>query len=341
MSASQALLESQGQLTEASGLVTLDSLLMGEDPLNARSGIVGGFQHGKVNEIWGPISSGKTSLLLNTAVQTLLRGSTVTWLAADTPLHGRRLRSFVEQIFNSSGQIEFGTNNGEECLSRFKYMQIPSLSHLLALVLHPPPEFLKDGTSLLVIEGINTVIDLDYPRFAFLSSNGTEQQKWLAGRRYAVLGSLVTGLNKLAILNDLAIVVSTGCISRTRPDSGLGSSLAPGVGGTEWDSGIWNRLVLFRDFNFRCVGLQKCQGRSFISREQIGEVGRLIYFEIEDGGMIRERPIKRIPTTKLDISRPSNSPLKPRKRTYDEIADSEDEDDEYGWDDDDEYALAL
>jgi len=328
-------------VAEASGLGTLDSLLLGEDPVNTRPGSIGGFERGKVNEIWGPIGSGKTSLLLSTAVQTLLHNSRVTWLAADTPLHGHRLRTFVERALNSSERTQFGSNNRLECLKRFKYMQIPSLAHLLALVLHPCSEFLSDGTSLVVIEGINTIVDLDYPRFPFLNPSGTEQQKWLAGRRYAVLGSLVTGLNKLAILNDLAIVLSTGCISRTRPDSGLGSSLAPGVGGTEWDSGIWNRLVLFRDFSGRFIGLQKCQGRSLISREQIGEVGKLVHFEIGDGGMIRERPSKPISTTEPFITRPSKSPLKPRKRTYDEVADSEDEDEEYGWDDGDEDGLAL
>lgn len=214
------------------------------------------------------------------------------------------------------------------------------MSHLLALTLHPRPGFPAEGTSLLIIDGVNTLIDLDYPRFPFAGLAKTEQQKWQTGRRYAVLGSLVSALNKLAVLNNLAVVVTTGCASRMRSDSGLGSALVPGVGGGEWDSGVWTRLTVFRDLGGRRVGLQKSQGRSLISREEIGEVGKVIAFEVarEDGvrDVLTAGDVERV------IPKAVLSPVKPRKRTYDEVADSDGEDvDEYGWAEKDEDALAV
>ena len=207
------------------------------------------------------------------------------------------------------------------------------------MIMNASASFPPEGTTLLVIDGLNTLIDLDYPRFPFASSSKTEQQRWQTGRRYAVLGSFVSALNKLAVLNNLAVIVTTGCASRMRNDSGLRSALVPGVGGGEWDAGVWTRLVVFRDFSERCVGMQKCQGRSLISREEIGEVGRVVALAVtEQGGMCERVTLKDVVQTP---PKAISSPAKPRKRTYDEVADSDGEDaDEYGWADKDEDALA-
>lgn len=225
----------------------------------------------------------------------------------------------------------------KKCLGRFRHVTASTLSHLLALILHPRPTFPAEGTSLLVIDGLNTLIDLDYPRFPFSGSAKTDHQKWLASRRYAVLGSLVTALGKLAVLHNIAVVVSTGCASRMRSDSGFGSALVPGVGGGEWDAGVWTRLAIFRDFSGRFAGLQKCQGRSLISREEIGETGRAICFEISPIGELEEKSMER-EVQSVPVN-PVRSPVKSRKRTFDEVADSEGED-EYGWADGDEGAIA-
>jgi hypothetical protein len=241
----------------------------------------------------------------------------------------------------SSPRPQSNAVTSEECRKRFYCITPPTLSHLLALILQPRPDFLRTGTSLLIIEGVNALIDLDYPRFPIMSSNKTEQQKWQSGRRYAVLGSLISALNKLAVLNNLAVVVTTGCASRMRSDSGLGSALVPGVGGTEWDSGIWTRLVVFRDFSVPLIGLQKCQGRSLISREEVGETGSVIGFEVDTDGLLRERQRERGNIVQ-EVAKAVRSPVKPRKRTFDEVADSEGEDeDEYGWADTDDDALAA
>lgn len=195
----------------------------------------------------------------------------------------------------------------------------------------------------MVIDDLNTLIDLDYPRQQFLSSTRTEQQKWQSSRRYAILGSLVSALNKLAVLNNLAVIVTTGCSTRTRPDGGLGAALAPGIGGAEWEAGTWNRLVVLRDFGGRLIGMQKFQGKSLISREEVGETGRVFAFEILASGAIQSRhPGKDTESATAALAKAKISPVKPRKRTFDEIADSDGEDvDEYGWAEADDDALAA
>ena len=125
-------------------------------------------------------------------------------------------------------------------------------------------------------------------------------------------------------------------------DSGLGGALAPGVGGPEWDTAVWNRIVVFRDFAGRFAGVQKCAGRSLISREEIGETGKVIGFDVDAlTGGLRER----IPGAAKGANKPpakvTATPTKSRKRYFDEIADSEGEEDEYGWGEGDEHAFAA
>ncbi|KAH9842074.1 recA bacterial DNA recombination protein [Teratosphaeria destructans] len=339
VSASQAFLQAPNTAAELTGLTPLDILLHGIDS-GASAAAAVGWEHGKVSEIWGPSGAGKTALLLQTAVQALVRGRNVVWASADTPLSGSRLQAMLDATLSTRNSTSLAVSR-EDCLKRFHYASLPTLSHLLAMILHPRPGFPPSDTSLVVIEGVNTLFDLDYPRAAILGANRSEQQRWQSSRRYAVLGSLVSGLNKLAVLNDLAVIVTTGCASRMRTDSGMGSALVPGVGGVEWDSGIWTRLVVFRDFGGRLVGLQKCQGRSLIPREEIGEVGKIIGFAIGKDGALQDRQAQDVLPSSSVMAQLVRSPVKARKRTFDEVADSEDEDvDEYGWADADEDALA-
>ncbi|KAF2774524.1 hypothetical protein EJ03DRAFT_304169 [Teratosphaeria nubilosa] len=339
VSASQAFLESPKAAAELTGLTSLDTLLHGIDNGASVAAAVG-FEHGKVTEIWGPSGAGKMAILLQTAVHSLVRGKNVVWASADTPLSGSRLQAMLDADLSTRNQ-NLSTVSREGCLKRLHYASLPTLSHLLAMILHPRPSFPPPDTSLIVIEGVNKLFDLDYPRAAITGANRSEQQRWQSSRRYAVLGSLVSGLNKLAVLNDLAVVVTTGCASRMRTDSGIGSALVPGVGGVEWDSGIWTRLVVLRDFDGRVIGLQKCQGRGLIPREEIGEVGKIIGFAIGKDGVLQDRQAQDgLPSSGI-MAQLVRSPVKPRKRTFDEVADSEGEDvDEYGWADADEDALA-
>jgi hypothetical protein len=211
------------------------------------------------------------------------------------------------------------------------------------MILHMPPNLISEQTSLLVIDDLNILVDLDYPRQQFANSERSEQQKWQPSRRYAILGSVVSALNKLAVLNNVAVIVTTGCCTRMRPDSGLGAALGPGIAGTEWEAGTWNRLVVFRDFGGRFIGMQKSQGKSHISREEVGETGRLFACDNASNGAIQERqPGKGADGATAALAQARISPVKPRKRAFDEIADSDGEEvDEYGWAGADDDAVAV
>ena len=253
-----------------------------------------------------------------------------------TSLSHQRLHSST-----SSSASALASDSPEGLPRRFHHYTVSTLSHLLALILHPPPGFLPDKTSLLVVEGVNALVDLDYPRYNFASSSKTEAQKWQASRRYGVLGSIASALNKLAVLNSLAVIVTTGCATRQRADSGLGAALVPGIGSTEWDSSIWNRIVIFRDFAGRFAGIQKCQGKTLVSRDDPGDVGKIVGFDIGSAGTLRERVVISGPEGGSAAPPKRVGPVKPPKRSFDEVADSEDEDvDEYGWADTDEDAVA-
>lgn len=221
---------------------------------------------------------------------------------------------------------------------------MPTLSHLLAMILQPKPELLPPELSLLVVDGIDTLINLDYPRFQTTTTSiKPELQKWQSSRRYAMLGSVVSALNKLAVLHNAAVVITTSCSTRSRAENGLGAALVPGIGGAEWDGGIWNRLAIFRDFGGRFIGVQKSQGKNLISRDGAGETGKLVCFDINANGSLQEIQANR-PTEDAASGAAKQRPniVKPPKRSFDEIADSEDEDvDEYGWADSDEHALAV
>ena len=64
----------------------------------------------------------------------------------------------------------------------FRYLAIPTFSHLLALVLQPPALFPPTGTTLMVVDGLEALLNLDYPRMPYGNGNRSEQQKWQAGR---------------------------------------------------------------------------------------------------------------------------------------------------------------
>ncbi len=295
---------------------------------------------------------------LQVAANELLRGHKVFWIgarchdfllaiSADSTLDadGGRCAERVRSVLAHRSQSTISTPAADattsKYLSNFTSLTMPTLSQLLALLLHPKPDFPPEKTSLLIVEDFNMLVDVDYPRILFNSAGKTEQQKWQAGRRYAVLGTFITALNKLATLKDFAALVTTGCASRTRSGTGGGSALVPGIGGQEWDSGIWNRIAVFRDFSTRFVGVQKLRGRSLISREEIGEAGKLFAFDIDPTGHILQRTADERLMPSDIAKKVLRSPVKARKRRFDEIADSEDEEaDEYGWANTDEDAFA-
>ncbi|KAK4499661.1 hypothetical protein PRZ48_010179 [Zasmidium cellare] len=311
LSAVDALASLNGGAKSAisSGIDSLNHVLIGTTSANN-----GGYERGKVAELWGPSGSGKTALA------------------------GTRLKALSDNTKDQS-------DSSQRMLNNLQHISVRTLSHLLALILHPPPSFPPQGTALLVVDDVQTLIDLDYPRMPFGKGSRNEQQKWQASRRYAILGSLVTALGKLAVLHDMAIIVTTGCASRPRNDSGLGAALGPGVGGSEWEGGIWSRTVLFRDFNGRFSGVQKCNGRNLTPLDPVGDIRNVAGFEISADGWLKEQVIDLTSSSPVTEHRPpskaASSPAKAvRKRNYEEIADSDDDGDEYGWAETDEDVLA-
>ncbi|THY93545.1 P-loop containing nucleoside triphosphate hydrolase protein [Aureobasidium pullulans] len=333
VSASEALLslQSRGPRSISTGLDQLNSLL---GATNA------GLGRGKITEIWGPSGSAKSSLALQTATHALNNGSSVVWVDATTPFAINRLNHFLAANPSTHGH----DSEKDSRLDRFHAYSTHTVAHLLALTLHPPQSFPPPGTALMVIDDLHAIFEVSYPRNRAntFTSHKSEAARWAAGRRYGIMGTLVSALKKLAALNDMAIVVTTGCATRVRPHSGLGAVLVPGMGGAEWEAGISNRLVMFRDFKLgswaqqqqdpesaRYVGLQKVNGVAFSDE---GETGQVVPFVVDkDGlkGVINKDSTAGAPVVTLAAS----SPAKCRKRPYSDVADANTAEgrDEYGW----------
>lgn len=138
-----------------------------------------------------------------------------------------------------------------------------------------------------------------------------------------------------------------------RQGTGLGAVLVPGIGGGEWDGGVTNRLVVFRDFrakrygkprsndgqreeSARYIGLQKINGNAL---GEDGDIGHLLAFTIDKAGLKEaenDSAVTEAAVSGLAVSSPATT----RKRRHGEIANSDDEElgDEYGWLDDDAVA---
>ncbi|QIX01246.1 hypothetical protein AMS68_006763 [Peltaster fructicola] len=272
--------------------------------------LLGGFERGKIAELWGPSGAGKTAIALTAAVRLLRREEAVIWAACASPLSSARLKASLPQ----------------ESLQHFQSTSPPSLTHLLAFIQHSIEHKVFTTSGLLVIDDLNTLVDFDYPRQnAYASSSESDARKWQAGRRSVILASIITALNKLANIHRLAVIVTNGCATSMR-SIGSGPVLVPAVGGSEWENGVWDRLAVFQDFNGRFIALQKVHGVSDARRVNSNPV---VSFNLSLLGLVLEDGAA--PTSSASVMQIA-SPEQTRKRSFGEIADSEDED-EYGWED--------
>ncbi|KAK6432526.1 hypothetical protein LTR95_011304 [Oleoguttula sp. CCFEE 5521] len=292
----------------------------------------GGIEVGKVTELWGPIGAGKTAIAIATAANALELIGTAVWLDTSTPLSLSRAPTPPPHRPQAS----------------FVTLPVPTLPHLLALLLHPPPTFPSSHTTLLILPNLHHLLESSHPRNpTFSASTPAATQKWAASRRYAILGTLVTALNRLAVLHSIAILVTTGCATRQRPGMPLG--LVPGVGGGEWEAGVWSRAVVCRDFGVRVAGVQKARGSAVAA----GARGLKIVSDFTVDGHGKAVPVNSQPDADAEGAATTANPSParvlpvalPRKRAFDEIADSDDEEgeDEYGgWADvEDDVALVA
>jgi hypothetical protein len=211
-----------------------------------------------------------------------------------------------------------------------------TLPHLLAFLLHPPDTFPPPKTRLLILTNLNTLLETSNPRnTSFSPAIKPDVQKWAASRRYALLGSIVSALNRLAARHDIAVVVTTGCATKMRSEFGAPGAplgLVPGVGGSEWESGIWARAAVLRDFGGRVVGISKIRGTAVASGE-VG-LGTAVGFAIGEGGVAvaDERRRQERAANEEAVKKVTLSPVRGRKRALEEIADSDEDEevDEYG-----------
>jgi len=133
-------------------------------------------------------------------------------------------------------------------------------------------------------------------------------------RRFTLQAQLITQLKRIASLYNLAVVVTSGVVSRSRQFNYQNQSsqskhgnkpvhsavLVSALGGAEWESGVTTRLVCFRDFAHRhgiveekeidgdrqdlgaarFIGVVKAGGRRIVDGD--GDVGVTVAVTIND-----------------------------------------------------------
>ncbi|KAL2356398.1 P-loop containing nucleoside triphosphate hydrolase protein [Cryomyces antarcticus] len=367
VSATQALqdLKSTAPRAISTGLSQLDHLLSRQDVAltDGEGAGGGGLERGKVTELWGPPGVGKTALALQAAASALCAGDNVVWVDASSKLPGPRLQDVLSSSAASASSQESSSSSNRkaiELLVGFHHYQIPTLSHLIALLVRPPPTFPPRATSLVVVDGISTLFDNAYPRSPDTPKSDTA--RWAAGRRFAVQTTLIISIGKMAALKNLTVLLTSQVVTRVRAGSGMGALLCPAIQSTDWENGISTILVMFRDFagsatgrtkgnsegkeeeeekmrRMRFVGVLKANG---VTMANEGGVGPVVPFSVE-----RERLREmKFPSAELTVRPILTSPIRPvaRKRDYEEIADSDEEpgsDEQYGWAELDEGEVAA
>jgi len=155
-----------------------------------------------------------------------------------TKLAPTRLKEIISR---NPGVIDDGLG-----LDRMDYYYVPTLSHLIALLLHPAPTFPKAGTSLIVIDSLSALIDNAYPRGSddLASMKKNEHARWLAGRRQAVVNELATKLTRLAVMNNIAILVTNYATTKIR--AGSRAVLRPALTGLDWEKALGAGIILLR-----------------------------------------------------------------------------------------------
>ncbi|KAI9663038.1 MAG: hypothetical protein M1821_008086 [Bathelium mastoideum] len=376
ISASQALETFKAQRPHAisTGLPQLDDLLQGQHGQWQESDqMVGGLARGRVTEVHGPPGVGKTTLAMQACAAVLRNNDHVVWVDASYNLARPRLYSIIDHV-SLPHQSDPGTANSPPhsstavAHSKLHHFNTPTLAHLLALVVRAPPSFPPPSTSLLVIDSLSTLFDTAYAGQSSKSDTVNTDKKakdarlWAANRRFAVVESLVSALNKLAAMRNIAVLVTSQMMTRVLPSgAGTRAILMPALSSKEWDTGVASKVVLFRDWptdelrrssqekgvdeklrakldQVRFAGVVKANGIPLGESSSQGiTLGNVVSFTVDGTGIVpcssTETPL-----------RPLSSPIKisssaSRKRNFKEIADSDAEtDDEYGWIEEDEIA---
>ena len=144
----------------------------------------------------------------------------------------------------------------EDSLGDFHHITTPTLSHLLVLLAHSSDFFPPERAGLMIIDGISSLFAAAFPKVneVFDYKQTPEKRKtvtaqWAAGRRWAVLGDVISSLSKLAAMKNMAILLTSQAITKITAETG--AMLHPSLGSSAWDNGISTRIVLFRDWAFK------------------------------------------------------------------------------------------
>ncbi|KAF2705634.1 P-loop containing nucleoside triphosphate hydrolase protein, partial [Pleomassaria siparia CBS 279.74] len=361
VSASQALqkLHARGSRTVSTGVAQLNTIL--SPPCPPGHTVSGGLMRGKVTEIFGPSGAGKTAFGIQAAVSALREGQHVVWAdAACAPLVPQRFNDVLFAIGDPLPR-DPATDvppppdlSPDELRSHFHHYTSPTLAHLLALFVRPPSAFPPPNTSLIVIDSLSTLFDNAYPRNSDDRTlrNKSDQARWAAGRKFAVMNELISTLARVAAMYNIALVLTSQPITRIRGSSR--AVLVPAISGAEWENGISTRLVLFRDWvpgqwkrndadannlrKVRFIGVVKVDG---VTLAEEGGVGNVVPFAIESTGL------GGMDMAAVDVAVPAlRQPVRPLKRPFAEIDGDDDGDEDenpdsdelYGWIEDDEVA---
>ncbi|KAF9870350.1 hypothetical protein CkaCkLH20_12197 [Colletotrichum karsti] len=298
----------------------------------------GGILKGQVTEIWGPPGSGKTALGIQLVANALREGHGAVWFLQDCAylLCGRRLAAVIEAVEGASTSTE----DQAESLGRdnFTHYTCPSLPHLVALLCRPSATTVPANTALVVIDSLSALVNHAFPkapdgRKAALQGKGPGP----SAKRLQALQYIVSALQKLAATRNCAVVVLSQCA--TKMQSERSPTLIPSINAGVWEQGVSTRLVLFRDWVWRdgspssvCfAGVQKLDGKAGSDSMQSAAA-----FRVEATGLIGVH---------YDTSQPSvllsTTPRAKRKLAEAglEVPDSDEDDEEYGWAQDDDAAL--
>jgi len=143
----------------------------------------------------------------------------------------------------------------EELLDHLHYFTTPTLPHLLALLLHPTPNFPPNKTGLIVIDSLSTLFAAAFPRATDppdgkqATGKMKDSIQWAASRRWSVMGDFVSKLSKLAVTRNLAVLLTNQTTTKVRADTG--ALLRSAIRGASWDAGVSSRIVLYRDWALR------------------------------------------------------------------------------------------
>lgn len=108
----------------------------------------------------------------------------------------------------------------------------------------------------MIIDCISSLFAAAFPKVNEVFDNKQTPEKkksdltqWAAGRRWAVLGDVVSTLSKLAAMRNMAVLLTSQAIIKITAETG--AMLHPSLASSSWDSGIPTRIVLFRDWAFK------------------------------------------------------------------------------------------